>query len=70
VLNSYLYKNINLNFKPLLNNIINIILYTIIISILKSLLSNIILNIEYKVIYYNINPLETLYKALPTYKEA
>jgi hypothetical protein len=34
------------------------------------LLSSAILNIEDKVIYYNVDPLETLYKALPTYKEA
>jgi hypothetical protein len=70
VLNSYLYKNINLNFKLLLNSVINIILYIIIINILELLLSSAILNIEDKVIYYNINPLEILYKASLTYKEA
>ena len=54
----------------MLNSVINIILYIIIINILELLLSNIILNIEDKVIYYNVDFLKILYKALPTYKEA
>jgi hypothetical protein len=70
MLSGYLYKNINPNFRLSLNSVINIILYIIIISILELLLSSTILNIEDKIIYYNVDPLETLYKASPTYKEA